>query len=590
MAGPTAIGSTPDGGTIIQDEDGSTHVLRGNSAEPTGPGVLDRVGKAFPEPLAAVGGAAQGFGFDVDSPAVQRAMADSPGIAGAASVPGATLMGAGRMAQKVVPSLETVGLFNPVTAPAAAAGLIAQKLFPGPDAPSSTTGPAGSPGQSAAPGAASLPPQPPQAPGSPQMPGAPPPINVRAPQVGTKDLTAAAQKEQEAAKALGEAGAAKAQGVGEETARAADWLGQARDQYLKRSQEIQAEGAARLQAMDREIEGIGKDQQKVDPERWWNSRTEGQKVMGTIALALGGFASAFGAENTGGKMISDAIARDVDAQRFNIQQASQNRRDKMAAQQSAFGHFLQLTGNEQAAQAAATAWGLQQANLKIEALKSSLSAPEERAKADATQAQIQHQLAMEKAKVVEINSNLTTQAQQQEAMRAQMAYQQQTRQMLTKGQIPPEMADRAIRLPDGRVVITSKPEEADKLRTIHRAASDIDDATGAMAKIVRENPVDVLRPGSKANREYNLAMDNVVNLVNPSKGINAQMQDPQRELYKHGLDPTVLGSTDALLGALSTFRSETKHSANKAFSLATGVTPFSEATPADLGFKPAGGR
>lgn len=53
---------------------------------------------------------------------------------------------------------------------------------------------------------------------------------------------------------------------------------------------------------------------KIDPDRWWNSRSTGQKIAGVFAA----FASGFTGNNGGLSMIKDAIDRDVDAQKSDL--------------------------------------------------------------------------------------------------------------------------------------------------------------------------------------------------------------------------------------------------------------------------------
>lgn len=60
------------------------------------------------------------------------------------------------------------------------------------------------------------------------------------------------------------------------------------------------------------------DAMKLDPERAWTSRTAERKVTGLLGILLSGFGGR-GSQNMAMKVLDDEIARDVDAQRFNMQ-------------------------------------------------------------------------------------------------------------------------------------------------------------------------------------------------------------------------------------------------------------------------------
>jgi len=60
---------------------------------------------------------------------------------------------------------------------------------------------------------------------------------------------------------------------------------------------------------------------RVDPNKFWNERSTGDKILAGISIFLGGLGAGAGGQNTALKIIDDAIARDINAQEFNIEQA-----------------------------------------------------------------------------------------------------------------------------------------------------------------------------------------------------------------------------------------------------------------------------
>jgi hypothetical protein len=58
-------------------------------------------------------------------------------------------------------------------------------------------------------------------------------------------------------------------------------------------------------------------QTEIDPDRWWSSRSTGQQIAMVAAGALGGFLNPTGANSTA-NLMSQAIDRDVDAQKANL--------------------------------------------------------------------------------------------------------------------------------------------------------------------------------------------------------------------------------------------------------------------------------
>lgn len=93
-------------------------------------------------------------------------------------------------------------------------------------------------------------------------------------------------------------------------------------------------------------------QEKINPDRFWASRTTPQKIASFISIGLGGFlAGARGGSNMGLDMVNDAINRDIAAQEANYK----IRREGLEAQSTAFGMAMQKYQSVDAARAFARA-------------------------------------------------------------------------------------------------------------------------------------------------------------------------------------------------------------------------------------------
>lgn len=123
----------------------------------------------------------------------------------------------------------------------------------------------------------------------------------------------------------------------------------AREQAAAQSlAERDEEMAQRQQDFDQSVKALSK--MSVDPDRFWASRSTGQKISGLIGIALGGL----GGSNAGMNIINQAIERDIKAQEFAYGAA----RDTANAKQTAFGMAMQKYGQIDAARSMARAAAL----------------------------------------------------------------------------------------------------------------------------------------------------------------------------------------------------------------------------------------
>ncbi len=106
-------------------------------------------------------------------------------------------------------------------------------------------------------------------------------------------------------------------------------------------------------------------QAKIDPERFWNSKTTGSKISSAIFLGLGAAgAIAGGGPNYALQILDKQIGRDIDAQKHNLA----NKRAGLAGQQSLLGMMRQHYDTEEQAEAATRAHAYRQLQNKVETI------------------------------------------------------------------------------------------------------------------------------------------------------------------------------------------------------------------------------
>lgn len=111
----------------------------------------------------------------------------------------------------------------------------------------------------------------------------------------------------------------------------------------------------------------------VDPKRFWGNAATGDKILAGIGLALGTLAGAGnGGVNPAVKVMTDAIERDVDAQKSNIDKMGR----AVGQQQNLLGIMRQNYADEASALAATKATMFDQLNAQLEAAKAKASGPE----------------------------------------------------------------------------------------------------------------------------------------------------------------------------------------------------------------------
>jgi hypothetical protein len=153
----------------------------------------------------------------------------------------------------------------------------------------------------------------------------------------------------------------------------------------QRQQKIKSEFDSTFKARTAELDGLSKQLAsqdfttgKVDANNFWNSRSTGQKILGALALGLGGVGSSLtGGPNYALEIINKAIDRDIDQQKFNIQHDLENKKlnygklkDQMNVGQTMLANFRQKYGDDLQAESAFRTLAIQRTQLKLQQIAS----------------------------------------------------------------------------------------------------------------------------------------------------------------------------------------------------------------------------
>lgn len=136
----------------------------------------------------------------------------------------------------------------------------------------------------------------------------------------------------------------------------------------------------------------------VDPSRYWDSRSTGQKVLASIGVFLGGLG---GGHNEAAASIQDAINRDVDAQKATIQANLAKGREAVSNRTSLISIGREKFQNDLQAEAFAKATMLDAASAQAEAQAARLGNPVAKNQALMLSAALQQ----EKGKQLQLFSN-----------------------------------------------------------------------------------------------------------------------------------------------------------------------------------------
>jgi hypothetical protein len=158
---------------------------------------------------------------------------------------------------------------------------------------------------------------------------------------------------------------------------------------IQRTMEIrqqEVEGAKR--AYERTVNAINDPSMVVDPNRFWNSRDTGQKILAGISILLGGLGqgtfAAMGLKSENGAMeiLQDAIRRDVEVQQANVTNRRGAMRDELQGRGELFTMLRQQGMDDLEAVRAEEAAKIDMVQRQIEQLASQMGSQEARVRAD----------------------------------------------------------------------------------------------------------------------------------------------------------------------------------------------------------------
>lgn len=128
---------------------------------------------------------------------------------------------------------------------------------------------------------------------------------------------------------------------------------------------------------------------KVDPRRWFNNQSTGQKIMAGIGIFLGGVGGGLtkSGKNPALDIINNAINADIDAQKSELAKL----KDVGGMKQNVLSMMRDKFGDERQAEAATKAFHLDQTIMKLKEVAAQNKAPELQAQADKAIGQLEVQ-------------------------------------------------------------------------------------------------------------------------------------------------------------------------------------------------------
>lgn len=200
---------------------------------------------------------------------------------------------------------------------------------------------------------------------------------------------------------------------------------------------------------------------QIDPNRFWNNQSSGNRIMASVAVALGALGSAItGGKNDALDVIQAQINRDIDAQKAELGQKN-----------NLLSFNLNRLGNMQAAE---NATRLQQMSV--------------------VQAQLQAAAAKSGNKLAQakLNQALAAYAMDKvEPLKAAQAQQAAIRE-LSGGNassfenVPEEVKKRAVKLPNGQYRLAASKEDADQLKEVITSLDGLEKDVDAALEVARK--------------------------------------------------------------------------------------------------------
>jgi len=214
--------------------------------------------------------------------------------------------------------------------------------------------------------------------------------------------------------------------------------------------------------------------QKMDPNHFWETRTTGQKVSAAIGLILGGIGAGLThGPNYAMQVIDKSIDRDIEAQKFNLQQG----KNKLA-------FYMQQTGDlvsaSQLAKADALTVSASQMQSALSNMGASAAAPDAEKAIGALNmqaSQLRQQATMGQMQIEQTRLGMAYQKAQMGLLSNVMEQSGGHQQGGTGITIPPgaemllpkEMQETLVRLPGGKVDFARTPKDAEEVRKTQEA-------------------------------------------------------------------------------------------------------------------------
>lgn len=236
----------------------------------------------------------------------------------------------------------------------------------------------------------------------------------------------------------------------------------------QRQQELITQRAAGAQKLADDVLS-----QKMNPDHFWETRSTGQKISAAIGLVLGGIGAGLTkGPNYALQVIDKAIDRDIEAQKFNLQQGKnklafymQQTGDLVSASQLAKADALTVTGAK--LQSAIASMGASMAGPEVQKALGAIQVQAEQLRNQGTMAQMQIEqtkIGMQYQKAqMGLLSNVMGQAGQGGAgitipPGAEML-------------LPKEMQETLVRLPGGKVDFARSSKDAEDVRKTQETSS-----------------------------------------------------------------------------------------------------------------------
>lgn len=151
---------------------------------------------------------------------------------------------------------------------------------------------------------------------------------------------------------------------------------------LQREQERAAYVKSEEDKLRALMDDTSKQTEQVDPNRWWSSRETGQKVLAGISAFLSGFGG-------GPDPIQQAIRDDIGLQREALDRKDAKRKEMVGYQQTLLGLARQRFGDERAADLAAEATATNLAQQRLQTILSRTGSQEALARGKELAAQLE---------------------------------------------------------------------------------------------------------------------------------------------------------------------------------------------------------